>query len=172
MIASFINRALQAQDAAKQGLYKTAEARQQLNQARQNALIELALTDNRQKHLVSDTSVRSEYDRQIASLGNTSALQQYKLSIIALPTESEAKTVSDTPKKGESFSKLSQENSIDPSKTRGGDLGWMLSNQVSPAIAPLGKNISMTTPIQVESGWGIVKVEDRRCYELPTFSQS
>ena len=114
--------------------------------------MELALADNRQKNLVSDTLVRSEYDRQIASLGNTSALQQYKLSIIALPTESEAKTVSDTPKKGESFSKLSQENSIDPSKTRGGDLGWMLSNQVSPAIAPLGKNISMTTPIQVESG--------------------
>ena len=145
MIASFINRELQTQDAAKQGLDKTAEARQQLNQARQNALIELALTDNRQKHLVCDTSVRSEYDRQIASLGNTSALQQYELS---------------------------QENSIDPSKTRGGDLGWMLSNQVSPAIAPLGKNISMTTPIQVESGWGIVKVEDRRCYKLPTFSQS
>ena len=103
MIASFINRELQTQDAAKQGLDKTAEARQQLNQARQNALIELALTDNRQKHLVCDTSVRSEYDRQIASLGNTSALQQYELS---------------------------QENSIDPSKTRGGDLGWMLSNQV------------------------------------------
>ena len=116
MIASFINRELQTQDAAKQGLDKTAEARQQLNQA-----------------------------RQIASLGNTSALQQYKLP---------------------------QEKSIDSSKTRGGDLGWMLSNQVSPAIAPLGKNISMTTPIQVESGWGIVKVEDRRCYKLPTFSQS
>jgi parvulin-like peptidyl-prolyl isomerase len=116
VIASFINRELQTQDAAKQGLDKTAEARQQLNQA-----------------------------RQIASLGNTSALQQYKLP---------------------------QEKSIDSSKTRGGDLGWMLSNQVSPAIAPLGKNISMTTPIQVESGWGIVKVEDRRCYKLPTFSQS
>ena len=145
MNESFINRELLAQDAAKQGLDKTAEARQQLNQARQNALIELALADNRQKNLVSDTSVRSEYDRQIASLGNTSALQQYKLP---------------------------QEKSIDSSKTRDGDLGWMLSNQVSPAIAPLGKNISMTTPIQVESGWGIVKVEDRRCYELPTFSQS
>lgn len=176
VIESFINRELLAQDAAKQGLDKTAEARQQLNQARQNVLIELALAENRQKHPVSDASVRVEYDRQIASLGNTSGLQEYKLSIIALPTESEAKAVSDALKKGEPFSKLAQEKSIDPSKIKGGDLGWMLSNQVSPAIASaissLGKNISVTAPIQAGSGWVIVKVEDKRRYKVPTFAQS
>ena len=176
VIESFINRELLAQDAAKQGLDKTAEARQQLNQARQNVMIELALADNRQKHPVTEASVRAEYDRQIASLGNTSALQEYKLSIIAVPTEAEAKAVSVDLKKGASFSKTAQEKSVDPSKTKGGDLGWMLSNQISPALAnaisALGKNVGLTAPIQAGSGWIIVKVEDRRRYKVPSFDQS
>jgi peptidyl-prolyl cis-trans isomerase C len=176
VIESFINRELLAQDAAKQGLDKTAEARQQLNQARQNVLIELALGDNRQKHPVTEASVRAEYDRQIAALGNTSTLQEYKLSIIVVPTESEAKTVSAALKRGESFSKLAQEKSIDPSKAKGGDLGWVLPNQISPTIAntisSLGKNINLTAPIQVGPSWVIVKVEDKRRYKVPTFSES
>lgn len=176
VIESFINRELLAQDAAKQGLDKSPEARQQLNQARQNVLVELALAENRQKHPVTEASVRADYDRQIASLGGTSGLQEYKLSIIVVSAESEAKTVSAALKKGGSFAQLAQQKSIDSSKTKGGSLGWVLLNQISPTIAnsisALGKNVSVTAPIQIGNGWVIAKVEDKRPYKVPTFSES
>lgn len=176
VLDSLVNRELLAQDAAKQGLDKTPEAKQQLSQLRQNLLVELALADNRQKRPVTDQAVRADYDRQIAALGDISALQEIKLAVIATPTEGEIKSISAALKKGESFAKLAQEKSIDPSKSQGGSLGWVLSNQITPAIAnaikAMPKNASLTAPVQVPTGWMLVKVEEKRSFKPPSFEES
>jgi peptidyl-prolyl cis-trans isomerase C len=176
VVDSLVNRELLAQDALKRGLDKTPEAKQQLSQLRQNLLVELALADNLQKSPVTNQAVRAEYDRQIAALGNTSSLEELKLALIMVPTEADIKAVSAALKKGESFSKLAQEKSIDPSKSQGGNLGWVLSNQLNPAITnaikAMPKNASLTAPVQGPAGWMLVKVEDKRNFKVPSFEES
>lgn len=176
ILDTLINRELLAQEAVKQGLDKTPQAKEQFNQLRQNLLVELALNDNLQKRPISEQVVRAEYDRQLAGLGDLSTLQELRLGVIVTPNENEIKSVQASLKKGESFSKLAQDKSIDPSKSQGGNLGWVLSNQITPAITnaikAMPKNTNLTAPIQVPAGWMLVKVEERRNYKPPSFEES
>ncbi len=176
VIDGLISRELMVQDAVKQGLDNTPEAKQQLIQLRQILLVELALNNNLKKRPITDQAVKGEYDRQVAELGNTSSLQEYKLAIIVVPTEKDIKAIAATLKKGEAFAKIAQDKSIDPSKSQGGNLGWVLNRnfipQVATAINNLAKNSNLTAPVEVPAGWMIVQVEDKRNFKVPTFEAS
>lgn len=56
------------------------------------------------------------------------------LRMIRLRDEDEAKTILDDLKKGGDFSYLAREKSVDPSSEKGGDIGWVETNQLSDDI--------------------------------------
>ena len=175
VIDNLINRELLAQNASKEGLDKTAEGRQQLNQVRQNVLAELMLADYQAKNPVTDAQVKAEYDRQIAALGN-GPLEQYNISVIGMANEADAKALAASLKKGGSFEKAARDKSTDGSKAQGGALGWVIPSQISPAIASaiaaLPKGASITSPVQTPAGWYIVKVDGKRPFKAPSFADS
>jgi peptidyl-prolyl cis-trans isomerase C len=177
VIDNLINRELLSQAALKDGLDKTPEARQQLNQFRQNLMAEMILLNYQTKHPVTDSEVKAEYDRQIAALKkNSSSLVQYKLSIIGVVSDSDANAVLSSLKKGASFEKLAREKSIDETKSQGGALGWVLLSQISPALADaitkLPKDGVITAPIKTPSAQYIIKVDDKRPFIPPTLAES
>lgn len=68
-----------------------------------------------------------------------------------------------------------KEKSIDPYNAQGGAVGWVLPNQLNPeigaAVTKLKKG-GVTSPIQTQSGWNLVKLDDKRPFKLPTLAES
>jgi peptidyl-prolyl cis-trans isomerase C len=168
-----INREILAQEAVKLGLDKTAEAKTQLAQLRQTLMVELLLNDLIKKTPVTDVKIKAEYDRRVEALKNE---QEYKVALIVTPTEDEAKALIVRLNKGESFEKIATEKSIDPSKEKGGQVGWVLPAQILPAISNVMVNLNKGTlavsPIRTQSGWNIIKVEDKRAYQPPGLNEA
>jgi peptidyl-prolyl cis-trans isomerase C len=168
-----INREILAQEAAKLGLEKTAEAKTQLAQLRQTLMVELVLNDMLKKNPITDVKIKAEYDRRVEALKNE---QQYKISLIITPTEDEAKAILVRLSKGESFQKIAEQSSIDPSKAKGGDVGWVLPAQILPAISNVLVNLKKgsvaVAPIRTQVGWNIIKLEDQRKFLPPGLNES
>lgn len=168
-----INREILAQESAKLGLDKTAEAKTQLAQMRQTLMVELLLNDLIKKNPITDVQIKAEYDQRMQALKNE---QEYKVALIVTSTEDEAKALIAQIKKGESFEKIATEKSIDPSKARGGQVGWVLPAQILPAISNvmvnLNKGALAVAPIRTQAGWNIIKVEDKRAYQAPSLNEA
>ena len=168
-----INREILAQEAAKLGLDKTAEAKIQLAQMRQTLMVELLLNDLLKKNPITDIKIKAEYDRRVGILKSE---QEYKIGLIVLPTEEEAKAILVRLNKGESFEKIATEKSIDPSKAKGGEVGWVLPMQILPAISNVMVNLKKGTlavaPIRTQAGWNIIKVADQRVYQAPGLNEA
>jgi len=73
-------------------------------------------------------------------------------------------------KGGQDFGQLARLHSVDPSSTRGGDLGWVYPGDTVPeferAMAGL-KNGEVSEPIQSPFGWHLIQVLERRKEESP-----
>ena len=92
-------------------------------------------------------------------------VQQIRASHILVKTENDAKVILQRALKGESFAKLAEEFSMDPSKRRGGDLGYfgrgrMVRNFENAAFALEKGQISQ--PVKTEFGWHLIKVTDKK----------
>lgn len=168
-----INREILAQESAKLGLDKTAEAKTQLAQMRQTLMVELLLNDLLKKSPVTDVQIKAEYDRRVDILKNE---QEYKVALIVTATEAQAKALIAQLNKGASFEKIATEHSIDPSKAKGGQVGWVLPAQILPAISNvmvnLNKGAIAVSPIATQAGWNIIKVEDKRLYQAPGLNEA
>jgi peptidyl-prolyl cis-trans isomerase C len=172
-----INRELIAQAAIKEGLEKNIDLPDQITQLKQTLLLQAYLENHFKKEPITDAKLREEYDRQRKLMGDGSSATQYKVSQIILSSESEALVVITRLQKGESFSKLAKETSIDNvSKEQGGSIGWILPQQILRPIADVMVNLNKggisNSPIQVQGGWVIIKLEDKRTMKLPTFEEA
>jgi peptidyl-prolyl cis-trans isomerase C len=161
-------RAALSQEAMKLGLDKQEGSLAQMELLKQNFLAEMLITDYLTKNPVSDAALRADYERQVAVLKDA---KEYKIRDIVLPDEAAAKAALANVRKGEAFEKVAKEKSIDPSKSQGGDLGWLLSEQINPLIANVVVNLSKgsvsAAPIQVQNAWHIIKVDDIRNFVAP-----
>ena len=168
-----IIREVLAQEAVKRGLDKTEEAKNQLILLRQNFLAELLLTEYMEKNPISNEEVRKEYERQAQQL---KGVQQYKISDVVLATEADARSALARLQKGERFELVAREMSLDASKQQGGDMGWLLADQIVPLIANvvvnLPKGSTVAAPIQTPTGWHVIRLDDKRPYVLPSFEES
>ena len=172
-----INRELIAQAAIKEGLEKSIDLPDQITQLKQNLLLQAYLENHFKKEPITDAKLREEYDKQKKLMGDNSTAIQYKVSQIILPTESEALGVIARLQKGDSFSKLAKETSLDnASKEQGGQIGWILPQQILRPIADVMVNLNKgavnNSPIPIQGGWVVIKVEDKRTMKVPTFDES
>jgi peptidyl-prolyl cis-trans isomerase C len=98
------------------------------------------------------------------------------LGQIVLPTESAALAVSGRLAKGDDFTKVAKEVSIDEAtKAQGGSLGRVSQNQLLPTIVSgiVGLRTGQTSsPIQIQGGWAIIRVEDSRSAKIASFEAS
>ena len=165
-----VNREVLAQESARLGLDKTADAQTQWAQVRQTFMVEILLSDYARRNPITDAAVKTEFDRQMAAMKDE---QQYRLSLIVTATDAEAKAILARLKKGESFAKLASELSLDPSKKNSGEVGWVVAAQILPAISNVMVNLTKgglsAAPIQTPAGWNIIKLEDKRAFVAPSF---
>lgn len=170
-----ISREVLVQEAKKQSIDKEQTYKMQLLMQQNSVLIDSLLAKQFANFNISDDKLRAEYKRQVDQLGDA---EQYQVSHIVTATEAEAKAVIRelNAKKGTMFTKLAREKSIHPSAQNGGNLGWLLPNQITPALANVVMNLTVgsatTTPIATPEGWQILMVEAKRKFKVPTFEES
>ena len=170
-----ISREVLVQEAKKQNLDKEQTFKMQLLMQQNTLLIDGLLVKQFSNFSITDEMLRAEYKRQVDQLADA---DQYQVSIIVTATEADAKAVIRelNAKKGPAFSKLAHEKSVHPSSQNGGSLGWLLPNQIAPALSNVvvNLNVGSTTnmPIATAEGWQVIKLEGKRKFKVPTFEES
>ena len=175
VVEKYIEVLLLSQQAEKDGLANSEKANTQLAMIRQNYLADLELSTFMAQNPISDADVQAEYNKQVASLGPQGMINEYKISDIAVASEADAQAALNRIKKGESFDKVAKSVSLGPNKAQGGAAGWVQAGQVPPQISAVLVNLNKgqtSAPIQMQQGWYLVKLEDKRSSKPPTFEQS
>ena len=100
--------------------------------------------------------------------------ESIKLHHILLENEKDAKQVLARLKKGEKFADVASKVSICPSKTNGGDLGWMPKGSLVPEIEEVAfkmKKGQIEGPVKSKFGYHILYLEDTKPAEEASFDQ-
>lgn len=168
-----VAREVLAQEARKQKIDQEGTVRTQLL-LQQNALLAEALLNRHLATLaVSDDRLRAEYKRQVDLLADA---EEFQISHIVTATEAEARAVIKSARDGVPFDKLAQEKSTHASRQNGGSLGWLLANQIVPALANVVVNLqpgSVTSlPIATPEGWQVLRLDAKRKFKVPSFEDS
>jgi peptidyl-prolyl cis-trans isomerase C len=158
-----------AQQAMKDGLDKQGDTPSQLEFARLQILEQASMGNYLKDRKATDAELKAEYDTQVAAMPKL----QYKARHILVKTQEEAVKIIEQLKKGAKFETLAQAESIDNSKTNGGDLGWFSANNMvkpfSDAVAALKKGEYTQAPVQSEFGWHVIRLDDTRTTAPPAF---
>ena len=168
-----IARELLLQEASRRELDKRDGVQQALVTLQQNFMIELVLSDNLAQNPISEADFKAEYARQAGLL---KGVEQYQLRHIVTASKAEAQSVISDLQRGKDFAVLAKEKSIHSSKEQGGQLGWLLSNDLIPAvlsaIQKLKKGDFTLSPVDVNGQWQVLGVDDKRPFQVPKLEDS
>ena len=158
------------QEAQRLGLDKTKDYLAKEELTRRELLVNTFIQDFIKKNPVSDADARAAYDKQKAAMGT----KEYSARHILVKTENEAKDIIAQLDKKADFAKLAKEKSIDSSKQNGGDLGWfspaVMVKPFGDAVTTLKKGAYTATPVQSQFGWHVIKLDDTRETQAPTYN--
>jgi peptidyl-prolyl cis-trans isomerase C len=161
-----------AQEALKNKLDQDPEVIAQLEISRQAVLVRAYQADYIRNNVVSDETLRKEYEILKVQMGD----QEFKARHVLVENESEARDIIASLKKGGDFAKIAAEKSIDDgSKHEGGELNWSPSGAyVRPfaeALARLEKGKLTDEPVHTSFGWHVIELMDTRPMEIPPFEE-
>jgi len=168
-----IAREVMVQEAKKQNVDKDSKFKLQLQMQQNALLIDTLLTKQAAKLTITEELLRAEYKRQTDLLAD---VEQYQVSQIVTATEADAKAVIKAAKDGAAFDKLAREKSTNPSAQNGGSLGWLMADQITPALSNVVVNLNVGSvtnmPIATSEGWQVIRLDGKRKFKAPTFEES
>ncbi len=169
---NLITEEVLAQEAAKKGLDRKPEVMQQIEVAKQAAIIRAFQADYIENNAVGSDTLRREYDMLKIQMGD----REYKARHILVKTEGEARDIIANLRKGADFAKIAAEKSLDEgSKVSGGELNWSpAAAYVRPfaeALGRLEKGKLTETPVQTSFGWHVIELIDTRPMDVPPFEE-
>ncbi|MCA3709396.1 MAG: peptidylprolyl isomerase [Phenylobacterium sp.] len=157
-----IDRRLLAAEAARRKLDKDPAVQRRLAAARERILADLVV-DSTVTGAISEPAIRSLYQEQVRLSRQT---EEIRARQIVVATQPEAEAVRKLLASGGSFEALAMERSLDAAtRFNGGDLGYFTADimpdsyEAALKTAKAGQTIG---PFQVEGGWALVRIEDRR----------
>jgi peptidyl-prolyl cis-trans isomerase C len=157
--------------ARRNHLDDTPDVRREI-EAATDRILEGALLGRVASSNATEEKIQARYNKQYAG---RPATEEVRGRHILVATEDEAKKLIAQLNKGADFSTLAKQNSKDPDKETGGDLGFFRRDQVWPEFADVAFALQpgqvSQTPIHNEFGWHVVKVEERRIVAPPTYSE-
>jgi len=169
LIEELVNRELIYQDAVKEGLDKHEYVLLEIEEQIRNIVTRVRINKLLEDNPPSNTMKRSIYRAQIVDPAST----EYKARHILSEAEDTAKAIIIELGKGADFATLATEKSIGPSAVDGGDLGWFAPNQMvkpfSDALEKLDPGQYTQRPVKTRFGWHVIKLDDARQVEPPTF---
>ena len=167
-----IAREVFMQEAEKQGLSGSDDFKIQMELARQTLLIRELFADYQKKNPVTDVDLKAEYDKFSATNGG----KEFKARHILVEKEADAKAIIASLKKGGKFDEIAKKQSKDAgSGAKGGDLDWANPSSYVPefseAMLKLSKGQTTDTPVKTQFGYHVIRVDDIRSAQLPSFQE-
>ena len=167
-----INDELVLQAAAAEGLDKDPETIVRMERAREAMLLQAFARKHLAGKLPTEDTLKAEYEKLKAN----APTREYHVRHILVKSEDDAKAIIAQLVKGARFEALASEKSEDlGSKAGGGDLGWQstgtLVKPFAEAMVKLKKGQYTNAPVQSSFGWHVIKLEDERAPNIPTYEQ-
>jgi len=167
-----IAREVFMQEAEKLGLSTSEDFKVQMELARQTIMIRELFADYQKKNPVTEAEMKAEYDKFAEANGG----KEYKARHILVEKESEAKEIIASLKKGGKFDDIAKKKSKDPgSGAKGGDLDWANPSSYVPefteALVKLNKGQTTETPVKTQFGYHVIRVDDIRTAQLPSYDE-
>ncbi|HXY97007.1 MAG TPA: peptidylprolyl isomerase [Steroidobacteraceae bacterium] len=160
-----------AQQAAKEGLDKSGDTAYILELSRLNVLGQAVGDHYLKDKKPTDAELHAEYDAYVAA----SPKNEYHARHILVATEPFAEKIVQRLGRGEKFEDLAKAESMDPSKSNGGDLSWIRPESVPPefmkAVESLKPGEYTKTPVQTTFGWHVVQLVETRPLAPQSFDQ-
>ena len=102
--------------------------------------------------------------------------REYRVSHILLNSREQAEKIARQLQAGQDFGALADAESQDVMAGPGGDLGWLLLNQMVASFADAVRTLQPGSvgvePVATEFGWHIIRLHDQRELPPPTFAEA
>ena len=172
ILQDMITVRLVADEARKQGYDKESQVRRTIAQI-EDQLLQQELMSRYVKDNMTDDAVKARYDQ---FLKENPPLDEVRARHILVETEEQARAVIVRVGKGEDFGRLARELSTGPSGKVGGDLGYFTREKMVPEFSAAAFDLRpgnvTKSPVKTQFGWHVIKVEDRRTQEAPSYAQA
>ncbi|RJF76118.1 peptidylprolyl isomerase [Rhodopseudomonas palustris] len=170
VLSFLIDMKIVAKAAEDKKIQDTAEFKKRLDFARNRLLMDDLLSVEG-KAATTDEAMKKVYDDAAKQI---SGEQEVRARHILVETEDEAKAIAEELKKGADFAELAKKKSKDPGASDGGDLGFFTKDQMVPEFSAVAFSLEpgkISDPVKSQFGWHIIKVEEKRNRQAPTFDQ-
>ena len=172
LLSFVIDLTLAAKAAEQRNVQEGADFARKMTYYRNKLLVETLLNIETRTR-VTEEEMRKIYDEQRSRI---TPEDEVRARHILVETEEEAKALIAQIRGGADFETIAKEKSKDPGGARnGGDLGFFTKGQMVPefaeaAFAMQAGQLSQA-PVKSQFGWHIIKVEERRQRQIPSFEQ-
>lgn len=167
-----IDQKLLAQAALKKGIDRTELAQRRIAAAREDILGHMLL-ESSVDAAIDDKKVKDLYDEQV-KLAQKS--EEIRARLILVKTRPEAENVVRQLQGGSLFEAMAMERSIDQAtRFNGGDMGYFTTDVIPEsyrATLMAAKPGQIAGPVQIDGGWAVFKVEERRPEQPMTIDEA
>lgn len=156
-----INEQLIYKEAVKRGINRDPEVKELLDEAKRKILIARLMEIEAGKSAVTEDKIKRFYDMHKNDFVTPLKL---RASHIMVETEAEANDILQKLKDGDDFAQLAKEHSKDPSKDRGGDIGYFIKGQLMPEIEEICFKLQVgqtSDIIKTKFGYHIIRLTDK-----------
>jgi peptidyl-prolyl cis-trans isomerase C len=163
LLESMIIREIVYQDAQKQGLEKSPEFTERMEEVKKKLLVEMDLKKKLEAEIkLTDEELKKVYEQYKEKFKTG---EQIRASHILVKDEKTAQDVETQLKKGGNFADLAKKYSTDSTKEKGGDLGWFDKGKMVPEFDKAAfslKDGETSGIIKTNFGYHIIKVTGKR----------
>ncbi|NNM62590.1 MAG: peptidylprolyl isomerase [Steroidobacteraceae bacterium] len=171
VLDEMIGMQLMAQQAVKDNLQKDPGTAAKLDVARMHLLADAESQNFLKDKEPTEQEMQAEYAAAISKMDKV----EYHARHILVAHKDLAIALIKRLKAGANFAALAKANSIDSSKTNGGDLGWFQASRMVPSFAAalrtLKKGEITPQPVHTQFGWHIIQLLDTRPVTPPPFAE-
>lgn len=172
LLDSMVVREIILEQAKKDGIDKSKEVADRLEDMRKRLIVETFLKKKVEKEAqVSDADMRKFYDENKEKFKSG---EQVKASHILVKSEKEAQDILAQLKSGASFEELAKKYSTDSSASKGGDLGWFPQGAMVPEFEKVAfslKEGETSGVVKTNFGYHIIKVTGKRPAGIRSFDE-
>lgn len=151
------------EEALRRGLNRNGEVKDLLKEAKKKILVaKLIEIELRNKFTISDDEIKACYEAHKEEFATPLKL---RASHILVDTEAEVKEILQKLNAGADFAELAAQYSKDPSKEKGGDIGYFSRGQLIPEFenACFNLDVGKTSDIvKTQFGYHIIKLTERK----------
>ena len=171
LIRGIVGEQLINNQAIDAGFANKPEIQQQVERIKKKVVVQ-AFLDEKAASIVTPAAVKAEYDKMKA---NSSDEIEVRASHILVKDKATADKIAQQIENGADFDYLPKEKSTDKaSAVAGGDLGYFTKDKMVPAFAEAAfalKKGEVSSPVESDFGWHIIKKVDERKKAIPPFAE-